>query len=150
MKWSWVHSISNRALTTVRGRDTQSLHPDKPPNPVTSQRASGPEQTCQEKQMTAVKAKKALLVGNMEQRVIRGHRKLQSIQGARRGSLEVDVVGRRNHENVCLRLREEQILYTIFFFQNEPTLPLCQSYWYKGGFLPVQSHPQTLLNTDHV
>ena len=64
-KWSWADATNNRALTTVRERATGGLLPDSTPNPATSQLASGPEQTHNEEQLIAIKAKKALLVGDI-------------------------------------------------------------------------------------
>lgn len=68
MKWSWAQATNNRALTTVRERNSQrTLLPDNTPNPGTSKRANGPEQTHKEGQLMAVKGSKPLRVRDMEQ-----------------------------------------------------------------------------------
>lgn len=68
MKWSWVHATNNRALTTVREGDAwRTFLPDNSPDSVTSKQGSCPEQTPKEEQRVAVKAKRALVAGEMEQ-----------------------------------------------------------------------------------
>lgn len=68
MKWSWAHATNNKALATARGRITQrTLLPDNTPNPVTLKARQWPRADIKEEQLTAVRAKKALMVGDREQ-----------------------------------------------------------------------------------